>query len=68
MLLMIGVAIYPFILNAKYMSSGLEQTEDLPNSGLVPSLERPPELPNFTGDEDFLAEKSYPDLELSKDT
>jgi hypothetical protein len=62
------VAIFPFILNAKYMSSGLEQTEDLPNDGLVPSLERPPELPPITGDENQLVEKTYPDLESSRDT
>ena len=68
LVLMIGVAIFPFILNARYMSSGLEQTEDLPNNGLVPSLERPPELPPITGDENQLAEKSYPDLESSRDT
>ena len=68
LLMMIGVAIFPFILNARYMKSGLEQSESMPNNGLVPSLERPAELPPMAAHEHYEEEKSYPDLELNTDT
>tara|TARA_Y100000768_G_scaffold248533_1_gene188642 strand:- start:2883 stop:3941 length:1059 start_codon:yes stop_codon:yes gene_type:complete len=68
LLMMIGVAIFPFILNARYMKSGLEQPETMPNNGLVPSLERPAELPPMNPNEPDIEEKSYPELEPSRDT
>ena len=68
LLMMIGVAIFPFILNARYMKSGLEQSESMPNNGLVPSLERPAELPPMAAHEHHEGQKSYPDLEPNRDT
>ena len=68
LLMMIGVVIFPFILNARYMKSGMEQAENTPNSGLVPSLERPAELPPMTGDEQAEEQKSYPSIEPDKET
>lgn len=46
MAMLLGALAAPFLLNAKYMKAGLAPKET--TDGLVPSLERPAELPQFT--------------------
>lgn len=45
MAMLLGALAAPFLLNAKYMKAGLAPKET--TDGLVPSLERPAELPQF---------------------
>lgn len=54
MAMLLGALAAPFLLNAKYMKAGLapKQTTD----GLVPSLELPAELPQFTSHEPPIGE------------
>ena len=45
MVVLLGALAAPFILNARYMKAGLSSVEA--SEGLVPSLERPADLPQF---------------------
>ena len=45
MVVLLGALAAPFILNARYMKAGLSPKDA--SEGLVPSLERPADLPQF---------------------
>jgi hypothetical protein len=60
-MMIIGMVILPFILNARYMKAGLDVSNDSAEPGLVPSLEVTAELPEH-GQEVKSLEKNYPDL------
>ena len=61
LMMIVGMVIFPFILNARYMKAGLEVSNDLTEPGLVPSLEVDAELPEY-GQQDNLEGKNYPNL------
>jgi hypothetical protein len=61
LMMIIGMVILPFILNARYMKAGLDVSNDSVEQGLVPSLEVTAELPEH-GPEVKSLEKNYPDL------
>lgn len=44
----VGIIILPFILNKRYMSSGLE-SDHVESDGIMPSLKQEPEIPDFSG-------------------
>ena len=59
-MMIVGMVIFPFILNARYMKAGLDVDNGLTEPGLVPSLEVDAELPD-RGVE-AVEGKSYPDI------
>ena len=60
LMMIVGMVIFPFILNARYMKAGLDVDNGLTEPGLVPSLEVDAELPD-RGVE-AVEGKSYPDI------
>ena len=65
LMMIVGMVIFPFILNARYMKAGLEVTNDHTEVGLVPSLEVDAELPEY-GQEAKKDSKNYPEI-IEKD-
>ena len=61
LMMIIGMVIFPFILNARYMKAGLDVSSGPTEPGLVPSLEVDAELPEY-GQENDLEGKNYPDI------
>ena len=59
--MIIGMVIFPFILNARYMKAGLDVSSGPTEPGLVPSLEVDAELPEY-GQEHDLEGKNYSDI------
>ena len=67
LMLMIGMVILPFILNARYMKAGLEVSVGESETGLVPSLEVAPEIDTQPVGETSL-HKNYPEInEINSD-
>ena len=60
-MMIIGMVILPFVLNARYMKAGLDVSNGPAEPGLVPSLEGAAELPEHPQEGNAL-EKNYPDL------
>ena len=61
LMMIIGMVILPFVLNARYMKAGLDVSNGPAEPGLVPSLEVAAELPEHHQEGNTL-EKNYPDL------
>ena len=61
LMMIIGMVIFPFILNARYMKAGLDTNDGSTGPGLVPSLEVDAELPDHSIDQTLDA-KDYPDI------
>ncbi len=61
LMMIVGMVIFPFILNARYMKAGLDVSNGPAEPGLVPSLEVGAELPEY-GQEEALEGKNYPDI------
>ena len=59
-MMIVGMVIFPFILNARYMKAGLDVDNGLTEPGLVPSLEVDAELPDYGVE--AVEGKSYPDI------
>jgi hypothetical protein len=60
-MMIIGMVILPFVLNARYMKAGLDVSNSTSEPGLIPSLEVAAELPEHSQEGNSL-EKNYPDL------
>lgn len=61
LMMMIGMIVFPFVLNARYMKSGLEIPAGDNEPGLVPSLEVAPEIatqPNY----EISPGKNFPEI------
>ena len=61
LMMMIGMIVFPFVLNARYMKSGLEIPAGDTEAGLVPSLEVSPEIamqPNY----EISPGKNFPEI------
>ena len=61
LMMMIGMIVFPFVLNARYMKSGLEIPAGDTEPGLVPSLEVAPEItmqPNY----EISPSKNFPEI------
>ena len=67
LMMIIGMVIFPFILNARYMKAGLDANDGATGPGLVPSLEIDAELTDHHGVVQPLDAKDYPDID-SNDT
>ena len=61
LMMIIGMVILPFVLNARYMKAGLDVSNDFAEPGLVPSLEVAAELPEYS-QVGGPSEKNYPDI------
>ena len=61
LMMIIGMVILPFVLNARYMKAGLDVSNSTSEPGLIPSLEVAAELPEHSQDGNSL-EKNYPDV------
>ena len=60
-MMMIGMIVLPFILNARYMKSGLEIPVGDTEPGLVPSLEVAPEIAMQSNNE-ISSDKNFPEI------
>ncbi len=66
LLMIVGMVIFPFILNSRYMKAGLEVNQTEQESGLVPSLETQPEISREVNSTDGSL-KDYPEI-MNEDT
>ena len=66
LMMIIGMVIFPFILNARYMKAGLDPEADQTGNGLVPSLEIPAELSDHTENQNT-HDKQYPEINNALD-
>ena len=61
LMMIVGMVIFPFILNSRYMKAGLEVNQTEQESGLVPSLETQPEISREVNSIDGSL-KDYPEI------
>ena len=70
LILMIGIVIFPFVLNARYMKAGLVGEEKQQIRDMVPSLENPPEVSdpgkNILENPREIDSKKYLEIDLKK--
>ncbi len=66
LVIMLGMIIFPFILNARYMKAGLDVPADGDQPGLVPSLEVSAELTSHHDQPQPVSQKDYPDIDSTE--